>query len=132
MKALNKIAAVAAAAVLGTIGLVGCSDSGSKKASDCAGSWVVDSMESGEESLTSEQLEELAEAGMDVAGTFALDMEADGTARISIEGEEASGTWEATDGGCAITIDGTTNVAPLKDGKLTLGDDEVTVVFKRG
>ena len=61
-----------------------------------------------------------------------FDMEADGTARISIEGEEARGTWEATDGGCAITIDGTTNVAPLKDGKLTLGDDEVTVVFKRG
>ena len=131
MKASNKFTTVAASVILVTIGLAGCSNGTAGAASDCAGNWVVESMESEGQVFTAEQIAEIADTGYDMANVFSLQLNEDGVANMVVMEEKTVGTWEPADSACAITFEGDTEIVPIEAGKLTLGIDGKKATFKR-
>lgn len=100
---------------------------GQSSESACVGTWDMQSLEAGNQSLTAEQLANFKDSDLG----FTLIMESDGTAMFHIAGNEAPGTWEPTNGGCSINIDGDINQASLEGDSLILEMDESTATFTK-
>jgi hypothetical protein len=124
-----RLAAAASAAVV-AVTLAGCgAQSGAEAEAAFVGTWVVESMSSEDEELTSEDLELI---GGDQAVT--LTMSKDGTFELKLFSEEMQeGTWKAKSATeAAFTVDGEDAKATLRGGKLTLAVDTEEIVFVRG
>ncbi|WP_129587642.1 hypothetical protein [Actinomyces minihominis] len=110
----------------GVVLLAACSG-GNGSGSACVGTWNMQSLEAGNQSLTAEQLANFKDSDLG----FTLIMETDGTAMFHIAGNEAPGTWEPTNDGCSIDIDGDINQASLEGDSLILEMDESTATFTK-
>ena len=129
MKASSKFAAAAVAAIVGAIGLAGCSGDNAKYAAECEGTWLVETlMYEGELATAADMVEE----GTDMEQAYSITLDEDGTATAVIWEEKTTGTWKPTDRGCAITFEGETEVAPIESGKLILGNKASRTTFVRG
>lgn len=132
MRSFAKLGSIAAVATIGAVALVGCSSGGSAaSAPKCAGTWTIAGMESDGQTVTEEDLKELADQGLDMAESFSLQLADDGKATMTVFDTPAEGEWAVDGDKCAITIQGQTVSSPIVDDKLVLEQDGSTVTFKR-
>lgn len=132
MRFIAKVGSTLAAVSLGAVALVGCSSgSGGASGPACEGNWTLASMSSEGETITEEDIQEMAESGMDLSGAFTLELASDGTAVLSAFDTPSEGTWEAKDGKCEISIDNETIAAPIENDQLILSVDGSSINFKR-
>lgn len=110
------------------VGLSACgggSGSGGDPAANFTGVWQLESMD-GEDGITAEDLEMMAEMDLYVTMTLAED----GAVVLDFMGETTSGTWKAKNDTTAdLTIDGETVEAKLDGGKIKMSQDGTTLIF---
>ena len=113
------------------IALVGCGGSSEDYSSNFAGDWQLVSMESPDNDVTEQDLQDMKDIGMTVDLTFADD----GTCTLVMFGEEyGTGTWKAKsattcdvtmeDQHIDVTIDSST-------GRLSFAQDDEALIFER-
>jgi len=127
---LKRICAVVLAALLCVaLGGCGCSNSGAitEEPAGFAGYWRLTSAVTDGEELTADDLAEMGEYGSYVL----LALNEDGTATMSVLGEEVEGTWTTED-----DVEGTLSfdedvALSVDDNTLTLTDGDDTMTFAR-
>lgn len=132
MRSIAKLGlAAVTTASLSAVLLAGCGSGGSAAGPDCADNWTLSSMSNGSQSYGGNELDQMKDLGLDVNKLFALELAKDGKATMTVMDQTGKGTWVAKDGKCAITIEGSTIIAPITNGELVLDVDGATMSFKR-
>ncbi len=103
---------------------------GCGKSKDVSGTYKISSI--GGQSVADLQ-KQYDDAGMDVkiADMFKLELKSDGTFTMEYAGESESGTYKVDGEKISMTIDGDTQEGTIKDGKITLGEGDDSMVFSK-
>lgn len=128
-----KALAVCACALALCVALVGCASgnagSSDNGASNFQGDWVLSGGVSQGQEIDQEGIEGMQKLGMNVY----IQLNEDGSAVISLFGQEVTGTWTAkTDTTADITLEGDTEEVKLENGELVLEADGDSLRFKKG
>lgn len=100
---------------------------------ECVGYWIIDSMISEGQPVTSADLDELDEFGIGMREAMTLELMSTGEAEFSVFGEPMSGSWSPSTQGCLIDIDFEALDGTLENGLLTVViDSQTTVMFRQG
>lgn len=131
MKKSKIFAAVACALVL-CVALVGCTGGNNASSDDAAnfqGDWVLSGGVSDGEELDPEAIDAMQQMGLYVY----MQLNADGTAVMSLFGTDMNGNWEAKDATTvALTLEGDTIDATLQNDELVLEVQGDALKFKKG
>lgn len=115
------------------VSMAACGSSGSK----FSGTYKLESIEQAGISMNVDEfIKQMSELmGEDVDFDMSLTINDDGslkmTANMFGESEDAEGTWEADGDNLNLTIDGDTQVATYKDGKISMEAEGMHVVFAK-
>lgn len=130
MKLRMKIVAVLACAVALCAVLAGCA--GAQAGNDAAnfqGDWILSSGTVDGQEATEETMAKAQEMGLSVS----LQLNEDGSARLSVLGTSMDGTWAAKDAATVeLTFEGSTAEATLEGDELVMKQDGDSMRFKRG
>ncbi|MDL2220811.1 hypothetical protein LJC55_04000 [Eubacteriales bacterium OttesenSCG-928-N14] len=120
------IIVVMALLMLSVAVVAGCGEKASGDiAKECVGTWKLDSIESGGETLDASSLSAL---GMEAA----LELTEDNNAAFVFFGEQLDGTWEKkNDSTITVTFEGEGVDAKISDGRLSLEMDGDKLIFKK-
>lgn len=87
----------------------------------------MESLDTGQDTVNSAELAQLAELGM----AFSLELHEDGQTVLTIAGEETPGTWKQAQDGCLLKFADSEDLALVEGDTLTLEFEELSAVFHR-
>ncbi|GEM_PF-2629523 len=98
------------------------------------GTYSFESITEGDQTYTAQQLKDLYAASgqeINIDSMFSLEMKSDKTFTLKSDDKTTTGTYTVDGDKVAMTAENTTINATYSDGKLTLSDDGMTMVFKK-
>ena len=75
--------------------------------------------------VTAEQLEQVG------VSDFTLELKKDGVVTASVSGTTSEGTWSEKDGELTIGMDGDNLTGTVEDNKMTVVQDDMTLIFEK-
>lgn len=128
-KSIRILIALVAAAVMALVAGCGAPGAAANHADNFVGVWKITGITEGGETMGAEELDTLAEMGIEIALAFSED----GEFVLALGDEEHGGTWEAKDAATVELIaEGETIKGTLDNGKLTLDQGEdATLTFEK-
>lgn len=122
----KRIAVLMLAAVMVVLALAGCG--GKKDASPVVGTWKATEVEAmGVNVKVDEYLEQMGMGDMKME----MSITDDGKFSMDMAGQQVEGTWKFSDSTLTLTAEGSDLDAEYKDGKITVDESGVKVIFEK-
>ena len=121
----KRVAVLMLAVVMTVLALAGCG--GGKDSSPVVGTWKATEVEAmGVNVKVDEYLKQM---GMDDM-KMDMDIKSDGKFSMDLMGQQAEGTWKYSGSTLTLTVDGEDAKAEYKDGKITMEESGVKIIFE--
>ncbi|MCI9068947.1 MAG: DUF4923 family protein [Lachnospiraceae bacterium] len=122
----KRVAVLMLAVVMTVLALAGCGGGG--KDSPVVGAWKATEVEAmGVNVKVDEYLKQM---GMDDM-KMDMDIKSDGKFSMDLMGQQAEGTWKYSGSTLTLTVDGEDAKAEYKDGKITMEESGVKIIFEK-